>query len=400
MAHALILGASGISGWSLLNQARNYPSATTFTRITGTTNRPLSLEQAQIPADPRLLIASGIDFTKSLEEVVHSLKDKIPDVHTVTHAFFTGEKQSYHGDYDEDVEIGAAYIQTNDFQSLREKNTHLLDIAITAIDQVSPNLKAVILQTGGKGYGLEFPKELDIKVPLREDLPRIPEPWASNIFYYTQYDRLKQLSEGKSWTFSEIRPDGIVGFTPTINPMNMAQGIGIYLTIYRAVNGAGATVPFPGRDHGYYSRHSDTFQDILSRMEIFAAVNIDKCGHGGVFNVANGKAVSWSQVWPGLCSHFGLVGEAPVANSMKMEDFVKEHKDEWLALARKHGVNEKLVDQYGWGFLHFMLVDFDFDRHYDLSRSREVGFLEEIDTVKSYVLSWERMRAAKQLPPL
>lgn len=91
MAHALILGASGISGWSLLNQARNYPTPTTFARITGTTNRPLTLDQAHIPNDPRVQIASGIDFTKPAEEVARSLKEKIPDVSTVSHVFYTGK---------------------------------------------------------------------------------------------------------------------------------------------------------------------------------------------------------------------------------------------------------------------------------------------------------------------
>ncbi|KAF6814740.1 sirq protein [Colletotrichum plurivorum] len=387
MAHALILGASGISGWSLMNQAQNYPTPMTFSRITGTTNRPMTLEQAQLPADPRLQIASGIDFTKSVDEAARSLKEKIPDVDTVTHVFFTGKSLREF-----------PYIQTDDFESLRVKNTALLEIAIKAVAKVAPKLKAFILQTGGKGYGLEFPKEIGIKAPLREDLPRIPEPWASNIFYYTQYDLLKKLSEGKSWTFSEIRPDGIVGFAPTVNPMNMAQGVGLYLSIYKAAKGAGATVPFPGHEHGYHSTHSDTFQDLLSKMEIYAAVNPDKCGNGGVFNVAN-ETVSWSQVWPGLCAHFGLVGQGPVAGSPKMADFVAQHKDAWVALAKEHGLNEELVDQHIWSFTHFMLVDFDFDRQYDLSRVREVGFAETIDTVESYVATWERMRAAKQLPP-
>ncbi|TDZ20530.1 Short chain dehydrogenase sirR [Colletotrichum orbiculare MAFF 240422] len=386
MAHALILGASGISGWSLMNQARNYPTPTTFVRITGTTNRPLTLEQARLPPDSRMLIASGIDFTKSVEEVVVSLQEKIPDVNTVTHVFFT------------------AYIQTNDFASLRDKNTSLLDVAIRAIEQVAPDLKSVILQTGGKGYGLEFPKEIDIKVPLRESHPRIPEPWASNIFYYTQYDTLKSLSHGKSWTFSEIRPDGIVGFTPTVNAMNLAQGIGVYLSIYRAVRGAGAPVPFPGHEHGYRSTHTDTFQDLLAKMEIYAAVNTEMCGDGGVFNIANAsKPVTWQQVWPGLCAHFGLVGEGPAAKAaqpIKMETFVKENKAAWSELAREHGLDETLVDRIGWGFVHLMVVDFDFDRQYDLSRAREVGFADEVDTVESYVLSWERMRAANQLPPV
>jgi hypothetical protein len=46
-----------------------------------------------------------------------------------------------------------------------------------------------------------------------------------------------------------------------------------------------------------------------------------------------------------------------------------------------------------------MLVDFDFDRQYDLSRARSVGFDEQIDTSEGYFISWDRMRAAKILPP-
>ncbi len=95
----------------------------------------------------------------------------------------------------------------------------LLDTAIRAIEQVSPALKMVILQTGGKGYGFEFSGKVCIDPPLRESMPRIPEPYASKIFYYTQYDLLTELSKGKDWTFAEVRPDGIVGFTPISNAM-------------------------------------------------------------------------------------------------------------------------------------------------------------------------------------
>lgn len=248
-------------------------------------------------------------------------------------------------------------------------------------------------------YGLEFSKQLNIQPPLKETCPRIPEPYASSIFYYTQHDLLEKMSEGKSWTFSEVRPDGLVGFVPGSNAMNMAQGIAIYLAVYKAVKGKGATVPFPGYEHGYHSKHTDAFQDILAKMEIFAAVN-PKCGGGGVFNIGDGQTVSWSQVWPKLCEHFGLIGSGPVAGSTPIEDFVKQHKDVWADLAKQHGLNGNLIEEQGWGHTRFMLVDFDFDRQYDLSRARSVGFNEQIDTAEGYFISWNRMRAAKILPPV
>ncbi|KAK1716603.1 hypothetical protein BDP67DRAFT_488040 [Colletotrichum lupini] len=418
MAHALILGALGISGWSLLNQARIYPTPTTFARITGTANRPLTLEQARLPADDhRLALVSGIDFTKSVDEVAAALRDKVPEVETVSHVFYT------------DVSKGQA--------AAAAANTKLLAVAVKAVEKVSPRLAFVVLQTGGKGYGLMHPDKVTLRTPLREDAPRIPRPWADEVFYYTQHDLLRDLSRGKNWTFSEIRPDVIVGFAPTSNAMNMARGIGIYLSVWRRVFGTTTTgagglgsgnrveveVPFPGSLRSYRATHTDTNQDVLSKMEIFAAVvNPEGCGGGRAFNVADGGAViSWSVVWPRLCERFGLIGVAPpppppsseaaidaeagtgtasgsTAPPPSMKDFIAEHDDAWVALAREHGLDEGAAREYNWDFLHVMLVECDFDREYDLTRVREVGFEEGVDTVEGYFVAWERMRSAKQLP--
>ncbi len=40
----------------------------------------------------------------------------------------------------------------------------------------------------------------------------------------------------------------------------------------------------------------------------------------------------------------------------------------------------------------------DFNREYDLSKAREVGFHEEVDTVEGYRIAFERMKNAKILP--
>jgi hypothetical protein len=88
--HALILGASGISGWALLNQVRTYPSKTSFTRISAQTNRPLSKKDALIPDDDRINLFNGLDFTKSVDEVKKLFQEKVKDIDSVTHVYFTG----------------------------------------------------------------------------------------------------------------------------------------------------------------------------------------------------------------------------------------------------------------------------------------------------------------------
>lgn len=230
-------------------------------------------------------------------------------------------------------------------------------------------------------------------------MPRIPEPYASRLFYYSQYDLLAELSKGKDWTFTEVRPDGIIGFTPINNAMNLAQGIGFYLTIYRELYGQGAKASWPGTSKSWKCKHSDTAQSILAKFEIYAATHVEECGNGGAFNIADGKTVTWEQVWPKLCADFGLEGVGPTSDTVPMEEFVKSNTDVWSNLAEKYGLKQNTFETQNWPFVQFMLVQFDFDRQYDLTRSREVGFKEDIDTAEGYINAWEKMRTAKILPP-
>lgn len=126
--------------------------------MTGLTNRQLSIEESKLPRDTRLQLVSGIDLTSSVDSVISSMKEKIQDIETVTHVIFT------------------AYIEKPDFESLRAVNTDLVKTAISAVDQLAPKLLSIVLQTGGKAYGVEFSDKLEIKPPLKESQPRIPQP--------------------------------------------------------------------------------------------------------------------------------------------------------------------------------------------------------------------------------
>ena len=47
--------------------------------------------------------------------------------------------------------IIVAYIQDDDFETLKQTNTRLLEVAVSSIEKLAKGLKSVILQTGGKG---------------------------------------------------------------------------------------------------------------------------------------------------------------------------------------------------------------------------------------------------------
>lgn len=232
---------------------------------------------------------------------------------------------------------------------------------------------------------------------MKESYPRIPKPYYDNIFYYTQFDTLAEMSKNANWTFTEVRPDVIIGFVPTTNFMNCAQGLGLYLSLYREIHGEGATVTFPGTEKSWRCKHTDTFQDILAKFEIHAALNPDSCGHGKTFNVADGHVVTWEDKWPGICEYFGLKAAGP-GEYEPLDQFAKKGAQVWESAVSKYGLKGGRLEAYQWGFLDFVMAKFDFDRQYDTEASRLVGFKEKIDTVEGYKTAFDRMRAAKVIP--
>jgi hypothetical protein len=91
--HALVLGASGITGWAIVNaMLEDYPTKTTFGKITAVTNRPLSHEASQWPADSRLQMVSGLDLMAGSQDALHkAFEQKIPGIDTVSHLYFYGK---------------------------------------------------------------------------------------------------------------------------------------------------------------------------------------------------------------------------------------------------------------------------------------------------------------------
>jgi hypothetical protein len=95
--HALVFGASGILGWAIVNEIlNNYPDNGVYSKVTALTNRPLTREEAIWPAPggrrPELNVVSGIDLTQgTMEEVREKLKERVPDIGTVTQVHYFGK---------------------------------------------------------------------------------------------------------------------------------------------------------------------------------------------------------------------------------------------------------------------------------------------------------------------
>ena len=339
---------------------------------------------------------SGVDLERGVDEKLKA----IDGIEWTTHVYFTctdALSMACEDHHEWLIDFTAYTAHGSDYQTLKQANVRILLNAVQVVERLCPNLQFWTLQTGGKAYGVEFiDKGIDYNPPLKETMPRIAEPYASNIFYYAQYDTMKRLSEGKRWKFCEIRPDAIVGFVPQNNAMNIAQALGLFLAMYKSIEGSGAEVPFPGNEAAYKELHTDTSQDILARFHIFASFHADAVA-GRAFNIADGDVVTWEQIWPGVCSWFGLKGVGPDQSRSTGTQWVQEHKGQWNAWVKEHGLKEGALEATSWDFMA-VIMGITFDRHYDLSACRQVGFDETVSTVKGYTLAFERMKQARIIP--
>ncbi|KAF7369079.1 NAD(P)-binding Rossmann-fold containing protein [Mycena venus] len=392
--HALIFGASGISGWAVTNALlEGCPSPELFTKVSALTNRPLPTEVAQWPSSDKLQVVSGVDLLQQGGQIAleNELRSRVTGIESVTHVYFF------------------AYLKSADPDEVVRINVEMLKRAVGAVENLSKTLKFFVLTDhGGQSlqvYGIHMLNNFPIVPPLHENMPRIPEPYASQLFYYHNIDQLAQMCEGKNWTWCELRPDVIIGFVPNNNFSCLAQVLALYLSLYRAIEGAGAEVPFPGTAQSWTILSSDSGQDIIAKFAIFASLHPEKCGGGQAFNIAdNHEPSSWSQRWPVICEYFGLKGVAPPpgASGPQPNDYIQAHLAHWKELEKEHGLQTGRVgnDRSSDILPYAVMTLFNFDRQMDLSKELNAWGAHAIETDPkgTWWTAFDRFRRAKIIP--
>jgi hypothetical protein len=187
---------------------------------------------------------------------------------------------------------------------------------------------------------------------------------------------LASESSGQSWSWCEVVPDAIIGFTPNGSAFSLAGHWAVYLYAYKLVHGEGAEVPFPGTTKGYDAQFTETSSTTLARVAIHASLHPNSF-RKRIFNVGHSETPStMRERWPKITSWFGLKGIAPAdtasASDPKPSDFVKKHKSD-LNDAGVKGVdiwNAAQLDSYGYWLT--------FDRQLSLERLWDAGFGEEV----------------------
>jgi hypothetical protein len=190
-----------------------------------------------------------------------------------------------------------------------------------------------------------------------------------------------------------------IGVAPFGNANCIAQSTGIFLSFYREIEGPGARVPFIGSEAGWTLLSTDSNQDIIAQLCIFASLQPKDKVHGQTFNIGdNSVPLSWSTRWPLLAAYFGLEGTGPSKDSVTPAQYIDRHWTEFQTLCRERGLREDVIYRSirNTGSKGKTTV-MDFDRHLDLGRARALGFNKELSTEDSWYMAFDRLRNAKLL---
>ncbi|CAG8298957.1 unnamed protein product [Penicillium olsonii] len=406
--HAIIYGASGLIGWSLVNQLLRSYDVASFSRITAVTNRPLNLSESHWPEpdrkQPVLQLVSGVDLRHGDGATLAGcLKEAINDIDTVTHIFYLVFTA-----IDDDLEEVA--VNRSMFQSV-----------IDAHGLVSPNLQFVTFPGGTRGYGIYAPGGT-FTPPLREEMVKtLPVDYAKTVVYPAYRELLTTASEGKKWTWCEFCPDAIVGFTPNGSQYSLALHWAQYLSLYAYNHGVGpfaqtknsnpVEVPFPGNAAGANSLFSPVSSSTIARCMINASLHPETFGNGQLFNIADSETpCRYGDLWPKLASWFGLVGVGPIEDSQAKDhnlgvgelpkatqsltpgEYIIRHRGVFdrcgraSAISGGVGAGHRQLDSVGYWLT--------FDRELSLKRLIETGFMETRDPVHGWLESFEMFRKA------
>ncbi|KAJ7165689.1 hypothetical protein C8R43DRAFT_987308 [Mycena crocata] len=379
-AHAIVFGASGLAGWGVVEQLlENYPVKGTFSKVTAVVNRPISVADSlwPTPESPILDLVTNIDLTAgSVEDFTALLREKVKDITTVTHVYYF------------------AYKQDNDAALEIKTNAAMLERVVSAVEFLSPKFRFLAWPSGTMAYGIYRPGGGPFKAPYKESVGRLPPPDTN--YYYVFQDLLTERSKGKNWTWCEIRPDAIVGFSPNGSTYSLPAHWATYLSLYRAVEGEGASVPYPGTEKGYNSKFNDASSEIIARLAIWASLNPEKAGGGEIFNIADrAEPSTMRERWPSFAAYFGLVGVGPPAADAAMltpGEYARKHQDVLKAKCKKPN------DVYGAAHLDRYGFHLNFDRELSLEKLRAAGFDEEMDPVESWLKAFERFKRAGMVP--
>lgn len=74
------------------------------------------------------------------------------------------------------------------------------------------------------------------------------------------------------------------------------------------------------------------------------------------------------------------------------------NRERWSPFVDKYGLKEGLTESSTWDVLQLATVFAAFDRQYDLTKARSIGFEQSSTAVQGYLTAFDRMKEAGFIP--
>jgi nucleoside-diphosphate-sugar epimerase len=416
MPSAIVTGATGIQGREIVLELSRH-------RQQWPTIHALSRSKKE--DYPETVIHNHIDLMSSPDQMADDLK-------------------SVRGEY----VFFAAYMQKDTEQENWDVNGAILSNFLQALVKTGAiqDVKRIILLTGAKQYGVHLgaPKQ----PMLESDEWLTDSKWPPN-FYYNQQNILHSFCKEHNKEWVVTYPNDVIGYAVG-NYMNLATAIALYALVSKELDINSNGLVFPGSPAFYTMFDCFTSSKLHAQFCSWAAMEPRAANEA--FNVVNGDAETWQNLWPKVANYFGskvkpdqfkgafqtgvgssiakyvsgdssstskLAPEPPITihsstigldgTSALEQSVVEQHidlekwsqqqdvKDAWARIASREGLNEDAFEKATWGFLGFVL-----GRKYNLmismSKARKAGWSGYADTWESLESVFDELRDGRILP--
>lgn len=345
---ALVVGATGVVGWNLL------------TRLSGRAEwRTIGLAR-NVPADgpADLFIPADLLDRSALEARAEALRP-------VTHVYL------------------ATRLPAHDPASEAEANLAALRNLMDVLEPVASGLKHVCLVHGTKWYGSHLGP---YRIPAREEHTRHMPP----NYYHAQHDFIRERRNGKSWTWSTLRPHTVWGRTRTTGN-SLVSAIGVYAAISREL---GLPLRFPGPPATYTKISQGVAADLLAHALEWVSTR-DECADCD-FNITNGDVFRWEDLWPKIANLFRM--EVGPPQQIRLADMMADKAPVWDGIVRAHGLRSVPVAQIAnWAYLDGLLAA-TWDDVSHTGRARHYGFDAFADSEEAFLDILASLRDDRFLP--
>lgn len=284
----------------------------------------------------------------------------------VTHVFYT-----------------ARYDHPEGVSESTDVNAVMLQNLIDAVEPATTGLRHIHAVHGTKYYGHQLGP---IAIPAREDGPRARVP----NFYHVQEDFLRERQRGKTWTFSTTRPHAFCEASFD-EPRSIPLLIAVYAAVVRELKGE---LDYPGTAASYGVQTQFTHVPLLTRA--IASIAAAETTTNEAYNVVNGDAPRWRELWPQFAECFGV--RTGRLGRFRLADYMVDKDPVWQRIVARHNLRPtRLHELVLWPYADYVFMP-EWDIISDVSKARRAGLASPVNSSAMFLEIFRYLRAEKIIP--